>query len=391
MTIKAIRRFLLDRGMVHSYALFIAGYFLMPSASGHRYLYYLLVLPAVLILWREVLAFYRDNTLAGLLLLYAAYMLSTLLWTADFEPGVAADALGYGLSVLSFCYISGYLWVREAPRIDRLVQRAIWLAGAAALVSIIVWYLDNPFPFTRLEPLGVMDHQNKAGSAYGLFLVLCMHYVFTERGRLNRAVYCVAALAILSLVILTQSRTAMAAVCVGLVILLGYRAIALAAIGMAALWGLMTANPVIWENRVGNFSFRPGIWQQILADMPGSWWFGHGLLVDPRVPAYDRLFDHAHNSYLATLRDGGLVGLALLMAILGLAGWWAWRLYRQSGERIYLALLLFGLTSIAMDYDRLLLKPRELWLFFWVPVALIMATYPARGEAGSLRHPGLRR
>jgi hypothetical protein len=43
----------------------------------------------------------------------------------------------------------------------------------------------------------------------------------------------------------------------------------------------------------GGFSFRPAIWEQVLVDMQGYWWFGHGYLIDWRVPPYDRLFDHA--------------------------------------------------------------------------------------------------
>jgi len=388
MEFTAFRRFLLDRGMVYFYAIFIAGYFLLPMASGHRKVYYILVLPAVLLLWRELASFYRGNSLAFLLLLYGLYMMSSLLWTADYEHLAALQALGYTLCVLSFCYISGYLWIREASRMDRLAHRATWLAAAAAVVSIVVWYLNNPFPFSRLEPLGVMHHQNKSASAYGIFLMLCMHYVFTERGRDNRSIYMLLSFALLSLIVFTQSRTAMAGVCVGLLILLGYRALAFAAAGAATVWALMAANPIIWLHRVGNFSFRPGIWQQVLTDMQDYWWFGYGYLVDPRVPAYGKLFDHAHNSYLATLRDGGLTGLALLLAILVVAAYWAWRLYQQRGERIYLALLLYGMTSIAMDYDRLLVQPKEIWLFFWLPVALIMAAYPARHEPVTVRYPG---
>jgi len=388
MEFTAFRRFLLDRGMVYFYAIFIAGYFLLPMASGHRKVYYILVLPAVLLLWRELASFYRGNSLAFLLLLYGLYMMSSLLWTADYEHLAALQALGYTLCVLSFCYISGYLWIREASRMDRLAHRATWLAAAAAVVSIVVWYLNNPFPFSRLEPLGVMHHQNKSASAYGIFLMLCMHYVFTERGRDNRSIYMLLSFALFSLIVFTQSRTAMAGVCVGLLILLGYRALAFAAAGAATVWALMAANPIIWLHRVGNFSFRPGIWQQVLTDMQDYWWFGYGYLVDPRVPAYGKLFDHAHNSYLATLRDGGLTGLALLLAILVVAAYWAWRLYQQRGERIYLALLLYGMTSIAMDYDRLLVQPKEIWLFFWLPVALIMAAYPARHEPVTVRYPG---
>lgn len=388
MEFKAIRRFLLERGMVLFYAVFVAGYFLLPMASGHRRLYYVLVLPAVLLIWRELADFYRGNALAGLLVLYVSYMMGSLLWTTNFEAGPALQALGFSLCVLSFCFVSGYLWIRHAQRMDTLAHGAVWLAGLAALVSIVVWYSSHPFPTSRIEPLGVMHHQNKAGSAYGIFLVLCVHYLFTDRARRQRLAYCALAAALLSLVIFTQSRTAMAGVCVGLLVLVGYRALAVAGLGVLGMWALMAADPRKWVERVGDFSFRPGIWEKVLADMQDYWWFGYGYLTDPAVAAYDKLFAHAHNGYLATLRDGGLVGLALLLAILGLAALWAWQLYKTRGERIYMALLLYGMTSITMDYDRLLVQPKEIWLFFWLPLALIMAAHPVRHEPATVRYPG---
>lgn len=388
MEIKAARRFLLDRGMAYFYAVFVAGYFLLPMAAGHRRVYYFLVLPAVLLLWRELARFYRDNLLAQLLLAYVVYMLCTLLWSADFEPVPALETIGYGISLVTFCLVSGYLWVEQDQRMDRFAHRATWLAAAAAVVSIGVWYAGNPFPASRLEPLGVMHHQNKAACAYGIFLLLCMHYVFGERGRDNRLAYSLIGLALLALVLLTQSRTALAAVCVGLVVLLGYRSLVILLLGVAVSWALLAANPHEWGYRVETFSFRPGIWEQVLRDMPGNWWFGHGYLLDPRVEAYGRIFSHAHNSYLASLRDGGLVGLGLLVAMLAVAVRWAWDIYRARGERLYLAMLLYAMTCIAMDYDRLLVHPKEIWLFFWLPIALIMASYPGRHEPDPVRYPG---
>ena len=388
MEFRAFHRFLLNRGMAYFYAIFIAGYFLLPSASGHRRVYYFLVLPAVLLLWRELAGFYRNNKLALLLIAYAGYMMSSLLWTADFTTADALATLGYTLSLLSFCFISGWLWTEDSARADRFTHRVTWLAAAAAVVSICAWYLNHPFPTSRVEPLGVMHHQNKAACAYGIFLVFCMHYAFAERGRDNRALYLMVALILLSLVIFTQSRTALAATCVSLLVLVGYRALAVFALGSAASWALLASNPREWLQRVENFSFRPGIWEQVLTDMQGHWWFGQGYLVDPHVMAYGRVFNHAHNSYLASLRDGGLIGLVLLLAILATAARGAWLLYRQRGERIYLALLLFGMTAIAMDYDRLLVHPKEIWLFFWLPVALIMASYPVRREPVTVRYPG---
>ena len=231
-----------------------------------------------------------------------------------------------------------------------------------------------------------MHHQNKAACAYGVFLILCVHYLFSEKGRSNKALYITLGAVILGLILLTQSRTALAGMSVGLLALLGIRAVKVIALGLGVSWLLLAINPQEWSARVMEFSFRPGIWKQLLANMDGHWWFGQGYLVNPKVEAYGIIHNHAHNSYLASLRDGGLVGLALMLAILGLAGLWAFRLYQQRGERIYLALLLYGMTCITMDFDRLLVHPKEIWLFFWLPIALIMATYPHRHDPGLVRY-----
>ncbi len=387
MQITQIRTYLQDRGMVYIYALFIAGYFLMPMAAGHRRLYYFVVLPAVLLLARELWRFYRHNTLALLLLTYIGYMLATLAWSPDFNLSGAGWQLWYALNVLSFVLISGYLWVAQAQWLDRLAHRSIWLAAAVAVASMVAWYLQHPFPTSRLEPLGVMHHQNKAACAYGLFLVLAMYYLFTGSGRHHKLIYLALSVILLSLIVFTQSRTALAAVGVGLLALLGYRAMGFLVAAAAGSWALLAANSALWHDRVSTLSFRPGIWRQVLNDMQDHWLFGHGYLADTTVQAYGRNFPHAHNSYLASLRDGGLFGLALLLALLLLAGLWAWRLHRR-GERIYLALLLYGAVSITMDYDRLLVHPKELWLFFWLPIGLIMAVYPRRDDAQPLRYHG---
>ncbi|MEE4191218.1 MAG: O-antigen ligase family protein [Halieaceae bacterium] len=376
MEIRQIRGFLLDRGMLYLYSLFIAGYFLLPMASGHRRLYYLLVFPAILLLWRELLAFYRRNLLLGLLLAYTAWMMLTLAWTADFSLQGAGWQLWLSLNLLSFVAISGYLWVNQAERIDLFARRLPWLAAAAALVSIAAWYAQNPFPSSRLEPLGVMHHQNKAGAAYGLFLVLSVQLAIKDRPR--RAAYAGLAVVLAALVLLTQSRTALAGVCMGLLVLLGWRALLLALVGGALSWALLATNPGEWSTRVETFSFRPGIWAQVLADMKGHWLFGRGYLTDPHVNAYNQVFNHAHNSYLATLRDGGLVGLLLLLALLGTALVQALRLAYGRGERLYLALLLYGMTCIFMDFDRLFVHPKEMWLYLWLPLALVAAAYPQR-------------
>lgn len=364
--------------MLYIYSVFIAGFFLLPMAGTVRRIHYLLVFPAALLLWREISAFCRDSTVFRLLMVYAGWMMLSLAWTADFSPQAAASQLWITVNLLVFVAVSGYLWCSHAAEVDRYLPWLAGLAAAAALVSTLAWYWDNPFPGSRLVPLGAMHHPNKSGAVYGLFLVLCIQLGITARSR--RGLYVLAAAILGCLVVFTQSRTALAATCVGVVIILGWRALVPVAIGTALSWTLVASNPEEWWARVVSFSFRPGIWEAVIADMSGHWLLGLGYLVDPHVEAYDMVFNHAHNGYLATLRDGGLVGLTLLLAVFGAALWQAARIWRDRSERIYLALLLYGMTCISMDFDRLLVQPKEMWLYLWLPLALVAAAYPRRAD-----------
>ncbi len=386
MDLRKWRRYLLDRGIVHIYTIFIAGYFLMPMASGHRRLFYILVLPACLLLWRELRDFYRGNALFHLLCAYTIYILFTLSWSPDPNPSIILEAVWGALAVIPFCMLSGYLWVHYPRRMDQLAHRGVWLAALAASSSILVWYAANPFPEARLEPLGVMHHPNKSACAYGVALMFCTHYILNERGRDNRALYVVLATILLSLILLTQSRTALAAVCAGLLVMAGWRAIGAILGGLGVSWLLIASNPKDWWHRVSEFSFRPGIWEQQIEDMAGHWWLGHGFVSETSVAAYDKVFNHAHNSYIASLRDGGVIGLAMMLAILALAILWSSRLLRERRERFYLAMILYGMTCVTMDFDRILLAPRELYLFFWLPIAFVMALYPYRQDPGQIRY-----
>ncbi len=386
MDLRKWRRYLLDRGIVHIYAIFIAGFFLLPMAAGHRRLFYILVAPAIALLWRELREFYRGNALFHCLSIYTLYMLATLLWGSSQEPALIMEALWQALAVVPFCLLSGYLWIQYPQRMDMLTHRCVWLAATVAATSILVWYAVNPFPEARLEPLGVMHHPNKSACVYGVILMFCAYYVLTERGRENRGLYLGLAAILLALILLTQSRTALAAVCIGLLVLAGWRALGAIAGGLTASWVLIASNPQDWWHRVSEFSFRPGIWEQQISAMSGHWWFGHGFREDTMVAAYGKLFSHSHNSYVASLRDGGIIGLVLMLAILALALWWAVRMLLERRERIYLALILYAMTCVAMDFDRILVAPRELWLFFWLPVALIMAAYPHRHDPGLNRY-----
>jgi len=368
------RDWLRRRGLFILYSAFIAGYFVMPTASSLAVIYFLLVLPAGALLWRDILACYRGNLLFALVLAFCLYTLVSTAWSAGVSAAGVALTAWHALLVVSFVAITGYVWTHYNGWVGIATHRLVWLAALAALVSMVAWYMNNPFPDSRLQPLGVMHHENKAACAYGAIVVLATHFFFNEPRAGNKALYYLLSGLLVALVMFTQSRSALAALCAGLLVLVGYRSLGFITVLAAVSFILLASIPEFWDIRVGELSYRPGIWQATLERAADHWLLGEGALADPGIAAYDRVFDHAHNSYLATLRDGGIVGLGLLLAILLVAMIQALRHGQGTGERVYAALVAYGMLCIFMDFDALVTRPRELWLFFWLPVALAMTT-----------------
>jgi O-antigen ligase len=103
-------------------------------------------------------------------------------------------------------------------------------------------------------------------------------------------------------------------------------------------------------------------------------WLGQGYFSDTfALHIADKDMSHAHNVFLATLRDGGIVGLLLLAAAMAAAGWRAFRQAQAANRYLNLSLMTFGVISVLFDNDRLVANPEELWVFFWYPLGRIVA------------------
>jgi O-antigen ligase/tetratricopeptide (TPR) repeat protein len=114
----------------------------------------------------------------------------------------------------------------------------------------------------------------------------------------------------------------------------------------------------LWQGNNLNDS-RLSLWSRVwpLAGEYLLWGTGYGtfLYVEPLTRTSPTqvglVYDHAHNDYLEVLIEGGLVGLALALAALGLIFWLGYRAWnRHQGSRAAGLALggLFGLTTVAI-------------------------------------------
>lgn len=100
--------------------------------------------------------------------------------------------------------------------------------------------------------------------------------------------------------------------------------LSIAALGLAAIAGLMTSTPV--QQFVGRFSdledkrvsYLPDLWDATSAFLPWGSGFGSYPIVFQSYESLDRLsptfFNHAHNDYFELLMEGGLPAMAVLGA-----------------------------------------------------------------------------
>jgi len=131
-------------------------------------------------------------------------------------------------------------------------------------------------------------------------------------------------------------------------------------------------------------------WGTILARVEEAPWFGHGLTADPRTSGTDVyggrwILVHPHSVYVATLLYGGIVGLLLFITVVISALWQGFGRARQSINLAAACMVLYGALCIVLNGNMLIHHVKPFWLFFWFPVALVIASeipsHPLYGES----------
>ena len=130
------------------------------------------------------------------------------------------------------------------------------------------------------------------------------------------------------------------------------------------------------------------MWNDSLRHVAAAPLFGNGYLSALEVYSQteDKSHTNVHNSYLAAMRDGGVVGFALVAALLGAAVHRAVQAGRASGDYALLALLCFGLIYMLTSTDALITRPRELWVILWFPLGLLAGQGLAADRQDSATH-----
>lgn len=364
-------------------ALFLAGFYVLPTSKAVNNVYYALVLaPALLLLrsadWRWLAGSWLWRAAMALL----AYLTLSGLWT---EHASWSDWLSQAKALP---YLAVYLAL-VACVFARRVEAARWLIGAVVIaaalgtvISAVRFYSVAAWPL-RLEYASAIYNANEGATAAGSALLLAVFWLApTSDSRWQRALWLACAMTLLAGMVLSGSRTPLVAVVVSLLLGLALcrqwrlLALAVALVGVTVVAGINSSAGR--QALLRGDSYRLAIWQYYATRAAQHPWFGEGVLTDdtsraefhgPGGVTFNAL--HAHDVYLATTLYGGLPALILLVSVIALAIRDGGSLARR-GEPAWLLVLVFGLLCMLTDGDRLLHSPRAIWVYFWLPIGALI-------------------
>lgn len=365
-----------------TYSIFMAGFFFIPNAVDQYKFYIAAVFLPGLLLLPKTEYFLRNNRLWIAILLYLGYMLCSSFWSNDFSISTLWYDLKLALYVLAFLMITVTIGLNHDDRLDTVLKFTCICSAIAAIISIPLWYKTNPFPDSRLIGIGTLENPNPSSFVYGFFSVLSGYYALKSKNTLRRIVFLLCTSVLLMFVLLTQSRTGILATLVSQLLLIVFYprnkqvTFGIAAIVSIAFIFYMLASP--WMlSRLTDISFpqRIHIWKHALDLIAASPIFGNGYQTEflAHIPNSTTVLNSTHNTFLATARDGGLVGLGLQLLVITSAFRAGLKALITDNNPIYLVLLILGLLCMLTATDQIITRPRELWVIFWLPLALLLA------------------
>jgi len=375
-----------------TYIIFMLGFFFIPNAVDQYKFYGLAVfLPSLPLLPRFFRATGREPLL-WLIIACLAWMLLSSLWSTPFSPDEFLKTLRLAVYIVIFVLITAYIAIQKPATSETTIALLGAGAAVAALISIPMWYSSHPFPGSRMIGIGTLENPNPSAFVYGfLALVSCQRALGYSR-LFPRLFYGFSTILLLSLVFLTQSNTGILATLSSISLLLllrhGGRLQHLAG-GILAATGtllfLLYSLGILEKPVDTGLSTRIPIWEKVIDQIEQAPLMGHGyqkqVLLDTKGspdPA-----NYAHNALLASFRDGGFIAASLHLLILATALAYAIKIFTCRKDPTYLAYLLLGFVCMLVDTDQLITRPRELWIIFWWPLAMIIA---AKVTLGSVRN-----
>ncbi|MEZ5503507.1 MAG: O-antigen ligase family protein [Halioglobus sp.] len=366
--------------LLAAYGVFLCSYFVFPDYSDpYRFFAKFVFLPGLFVMFASLREIRREPLFLATLA-YLAYLLLSGLWSDPLDWYRLGQKCTIAAYLLAFIAVTHFLIRWNSNLYRRVLQLSVLIAAVAALVSLLYFYRDNPFPGTRLMGIGSLTNVNEFSNVYGVFALLAMGFALRTPALSHKLPFLLAVEVFLCFAWFGQSRTAFASLVLALIalvfLMLRQRKLLYALVLVALAGSLAIIFPDLAKLAVlRGEGLRPQIWSGIWDAAVTAPVFGHGLIVDISLDADGLHFETAHNAFLQAFWHGGVIGLCLMVLLLVIALRTAWSRGRELGEYTVFCLLLFAACTMMTGVDTLIDRPRDQWLLFWFPLALLLG-YP---------------
>lgn len=329
----------------------------------------------------------KMNLVVGIstIAIFAIYYAISNFWGGNAETTRSAFTHGFYLVV----YMTILVTMLED---ERYRHRAI-MAVIAGLTALAVYTLLTDFSQiahmrtlseTNPGPTNVIDLAGYCGIGCLLSFIL-----FKEK---NKPVYLIPVLPLFTLMLLTQSRGPFIAMIASLIILFHVRTmirkhLIISATVVIALVLILTYTE-IGEQFLMRFEalhqqsgLRFSIWHHAFEEVKSNIWFGKGFAYDLNFINYSgEHITTTHSIYVGALLKGGIVGLSLFLIIAAYGLRCAWFKFFNN-YRLEAALFLFSLIFMLSQGMFIINNPRESWILFWLPLAVVISNTRLKRES----------
>jgi len=333
---------------------------------------------------------------------YMTYLLLSGLWSDPLDWYRLGQKLTISIYILSFIAITHFLTQWNRSFFERMLQLCTLVAAVAAATSIVVFYSGNSFPATRLMGIGSLTNINEFSNVYGVFALLAMAFALRCPQLPLKILLLFAVGAFVCVAWFGQSRTAFTSLLIALLAFLGlmlraknlwYLATLAILAGIVAL--TLIFPDVLEQALLRGEGLRPPIWAEAWKQAISRPVVGHGFISEISIEAGEQHFNTAHNAYLQVFWQGGAIGLSLFLLLLLVALRNAWSWGRQQQDYTVFCMFIFAACVMMTGVDTLIARPRDQWMLFWFPLALLISyqsstsrsplhsTHPAAARASS--------
>ena len=330
-----------------------------------------------------------------LVVAYLAFAAMSLLWS--YAPAISFRRLVLQAIVVLSVILPSAL----ATERDRMLERILAVIVIAVVLNFVMVLATPPGP---LGHEGIYDHKNTLGSMMMFSICLCLYGAATRRGVLR---FVFLACVLMAFVALVESRSKTSLGLAVIIPALTFLAVAIARpvrmnvaalILFAAVFGIaawfylsaltgytfadlsmllfgdttFTGRTIIWEFMVDVISRSPLYGQGYAA----FWGVGAKSIVETEGPTLVTRLQQAHNGFLDVLVETGLIGFAILLALIVAALLSAAKSLERQPALCWLAITLVLIVVSHNMLESSLFRGYSLaWLLF-----LFAAFFPRAGE-----------